>query len=582
MADARISALTQATTLTGAELIPLVQGGTTKQASARLLVGAGNTAATIAALTALTGMADGQVAQPLGYYAAGDGGGGPPRYWSAASTATHNGGSVLQPDSAPAAGRWLWDWSGAINLMWFGVVMDDSTDNASRITAAIAALPSLGGRLYLPGHASYCKSASSITLRQGVIIEGDGRLASKFRFSGATKGFEYSPAVYGEFSGGFEKVGVLGPTGAATALALIRLNNCSQGFLRDVWVRSSSTNCIELDNSAIGFSIENALIEDFVGYGISLGSFCSVNRINNITTASNSAAFTGSLVGIVGACEGVEMSALNVNGSNRTPYMVQVASGGELRRSSIRSSYAENITGPAVKATGTGIFSGVVIEGVQSATSDSTSVDLDNGVAHTDITVRNVRNSEAVGGSAMFNPGSTVNYLAENNQSSAGVTVAGQATTALKVEKQNGLLYVNGEVTGSWTPTITFATPGDLSVAYAASGQIGRYTRIGNLMHVTGRIVTSTFTHTTAAGALKIGGLPTAVTVISNFSWPGALEWRGITKATYTDIVVYGVAGETNLQVGASGSGVAADDVVAADMPTGGTVVLIFDCTYRV
>ena len=180
MADARISALTQATTLTGAELVPLVQGGTTKQASARLLVGAGNTVATIAAMTALTGMADGQVAQPLGYYAAGDGGGGPPRYWSAASTATHNGGSVLQPDSAPAAGRWLWDWSGAINAKWFGAKGDGTTDDTTKIQAAATAainspakelLFSDGSFKIVPATNVAYNDNSSLTRKTGVVVE---------------------------------------------------------------------------------------------------------------------------------------------------------------------------------------------------------------------------------------------------------------------------------------------------------------------------------------------------------------------------------------------------------------------------
>lgn len=59
---------------------------------------------------------------------------------------------------------------------------------------------------------------------------------------------------------------------------------------------------------------------------------------------------------------------------------------------------------------------------------------------------------------------------------------------------------------GTWTPTITFATPGDLSVAYAL--RFGRYTKIGNRVYIDLRVITSSFTHSTASGAFQISGLP--------------------------------------------------------------------------
>lgn len=61
---------------------------------------------------------------------------------------------------------------------------------------------------------------------------------------------------------------------------------------------------------------------------------------------------------------------------------------------------------------------------------------------------------------------------------------------------------------GSWTPTITFATPGDLSVTYSL--QAGTYIKIGSKVSLWGRVATSAFTHTTAAGDARIGGFPFA------------------------------------------------------------------------
>lgn len=60
---------------------------------------------------------------------------------------------------------------------------------------------------------------------------------------------------------------------------------------------------------------------------------------------------------------------------------------------------------------------------------------------------------------------------------------------------------------GTWTPTLTAGSGvGDLSVTYTT--QIGTYTKIGNFVVLHFVIVTSAFTHTTAAGAIGVGGLP--------------------------------------------------------------------------
>lgn len=60
---------------------------------------------------------------------------------------------------------------------------------------------------------------------------------------------------------------------------------------------------------------------------------------------------------------------------------------------------------------------------------------------------------------------------------------------------------------GTWTPALTAGSGvGDLSVSYTT--QIGTYTKIGNFIVLHFVIVTSAFTHTTASGAIGVGGLP--------------------------------------------------------------------------
>lgn len=66
---------------------------------------------------------------------------------------------------------------------------------------------------------------------------------------------------------------------------------------------------------------------------------------------------------------------------------------------------------------------------------------------------------------------------------------------------------------GTWTPTFTFATPGNLSVAY--SSRVGWYTKIGNLVQVQMGVTTSTWTWTTSSGEFRITGLPFAAAAAS-------------------------------------------------------------------
>lgn len=127
--------------------------------------------------------------------------------------------------------------------------------------------------------------------------------------------------------------------------------------------------------------------------------------------------------------------------------------------------------------------------------------------------------------------------------------------------------------TNTWTPVITFSTPGDLNVVY--STQIGTYTKIGREITAHFSISTSTFTHTTAAGQLNITGFPFTSANIANMFFEGPIGiWQGVTKVGYTSLGVQLANNSTLALVIASGSAQAASSLTSADMPTGGSVVL--------
>ena len=128
------------------------------------------------------------------------------------------------------------------------------------------------------------------------------------------------------------------------------------------------------------------------------------------------------------------------------------------------------------------------------------------------------------------------------------------------------------EVSGSWTPTLTFATPGDLNVVY--STRAGYYKKVGGIVTYSWNIVTSTFTHGTASGNAQITGFPFTSANVTSIGNRGSMQWAGITKANYTHIMPNIAPNTVFALLNASGSGQAAASVTSADMPTGGTVQL--------
>lgn len=115
--------------------------------------------ATVAALKAIvpSTLTNGKRVSILGYYTAGDGGEGD-YYWDSSSSATDNGGSVIQP-TAGGTGRWL--ALGMTKFMQaerFGLKGDDSADNSAAWSnlliasdAAKVGIEGLPGKIYQMG-----------------------------------------------------------------------------------------------------------------------------------------------------------------------------------------------------------------------------------------------------------------------------------------------------------------------------------------------------------------------------------------------------------------------------------------------
>jgi hypothetical protein len=114
---------------------------------------------------------------------------------------------------------------------------------------------------------------------------------------------------------------------------------------------------------------------------------------------------------------------------------------------------------------------------------------------------------------------------------------------------------------GSWTPTISYTTS-DGNLSYAT--QVGRYTKVGNIVTITGQVI---FSETTASGSVRIASLPFTSVNVSNYRSSGGVyidNMATIVNAGYGRIAenstlfvilyadVGGVGGLTATQTGAS------------------------------
>jgi len=76
---------------------------------------------------------------------------------------------------------------------------------------------------------------------------------------------------------------------------------------------------------------------------------------------------------------------------------------------------------------------------------------------------------------------------------------------------------------GTWTPAFESASGSFGSITYAI--QSGTYTKVGNLVYVTGQLQTDAVTAGTASGELFLGGLPFAAATFGPLAVSWSEEW---------------------------------------------------------
>lgn len=134
---------------------------------------------------------------------------------------------------------------------------------------------------------------------------------------------------------------------------------------------------------------------------------------------------------------------------------------------------------------------------------------------------------------------------------------------------------------GTWTPTVTFNTPGTLSVTYTT--QSGRYTKVGNMVTVTCYLQCATFTPGTASGNFLIQGIPFATVGSSGITAGGSLLGPPRLDAGFTQTAVVTVAaGSASLITQQAGSIKNATTMTATHWDGTFAPILSFTLSYMV
>ena len=154
----------------------------------------------------------------------------------------------------------------------------------------------------------------------------------------------------------------------------------------------------------------------------------------------------------------------------------------------------------------------------------------------------------------------------------------GVATALAVSTNSNGGFAV--ETDGTWTPTITFATAGDLSVSYA--NQNGYYSRVGNTVTANFTLV-FTPTFTTASGLFEIASFPVASRSGTQNNAQGSLLTATMIFPTGTSSICLSMASASTVcSIYGSGSTVSGGFVSASSFVSGTQYVMQGTITYLV
>ena len=158
------------------------------------------------------------------------------------------------------------------------------------------------------------------------------------------------------------------------------------------------------------------------------------------------------------------------------------------------------------------------------------------------------------------------------------LTTPSSANFAAVLSDETGVVgKVPFEETGTWTPVLTFATPGDLSVSYTT--QLGYYTRVGSTMTLYCNLV-ATPTYTTASSTLRVTGVPYTMRSESNSGGCAILDHSNtLTYPSGTFAKARPLSNNTIFDFVTNGSATNISNIQVAGAPSGSAQTLRFRIT---
>jgi hypothetical protein len=463
--------------------------------------------------------------------------------------------------------------SGAVfNVLDYGAVGNNVADDTSAIQAAINAAGVNGGTVWIP--AGTYKCTSTLTMAKFVYIKGAGIRATTLQWNTTGAGIKMTstinsstPVNTGVYDinlyntnasntdGGYVDVG-----GTYVYLERVRVAGFKYGIIFDQ-TELSDINLCELQQQITG----GVWLVNGPDYTTGAGTQYT-NRISIKCCQFNQPATGYCIIDDGGYVH--TFDANNFNGG-----LSHIRNAGQINVS-ITNNEFESAASASMVWTSTTLKTGTSV-------GQSVSISIQNnliipaagqyclnmGNGSPLILTNNYFGNSSV---AKINGLSNVySYIDIGNASGGGTYSSGTASQQFKAIDN-----------GTFTPVLTFSSPGNLSVSY--STQIGKYTIVQNRLFYDIVILTSSFTHTTASGDLRVSGLPYTVSATSNYTAPAPLIFQGITKAGYTQFSPTLDYGNAFIRILASASGIALSSVSTADVPSGGTVYLAISGSYTI
>lgn len=288
------------------ELVRVNSSGTAYETKTRFELGLPIIVPTVAAMKALTGLADGALIIPFCRDHIFDNS-NPPDYRYSTSPVTENGGTLFSQDVGGGGFSAVHD--NKLSVKWFGAVGDGSTNDYTAIQNTINATPS-GGTVRVP-YGIYI-TGSRLDIVQPITIEGDGWGSVIKGDAGGNHIIIYSNNVSGINGVFLKNFKVDGNNGGQLDSGLIQLATANFG-VENVWV--TGTNKVSGSSAVDGMAfssisglegtygqgyIKNCLVNYVSKAGIYVSSYCYNVTIEGNRSHNNSGNGYATGISVVG------------------------------------------------------------------------------------------------------------------------------------------------------------------------------------------------------------------------------------------------------------------------------------------